>query len=105
MHFILTDLIFACLTNTLLNMQLSITTHDLTVSVDIPEDEEKDINPSPNDVMIAAYKAIEHVFSYKGMVRAYYETDPYYTCLREPDDPVLAMMPEDVQPCFGKKHR
>lgn len=86
-------------------MQLSITTRNLTVSVDIPEDEEKCINPSPNDLMLAAYEAIEHIFNHSAVVRAYYETDPYDNCEREPGDPILAMMPEDVKIGFGKKHR
>ena len=83
-------------------MQLSIKTHNLTVSVDIPEDE--DNVATPNSLMLAAYEAIEHIYTHDAVVRAYYETDPYYTCERNPDDPVLTLMPGDVK--LGiKRHR
>ena len=85
-------------------MQISIKTIDnLTVSVDLPEDENSDVVVTCNDLMLAAYQAIEHVFGHSATVRAYYETDPYDGILREPDDPVLQLMPEDVKPSFGNR--
>lgn len=84
-------------------MQISIKTRNLTVAVDLPEDEENDIIVTCNDLMLAAYQAIEHIFSHSAVVRAYYETDPYYGEQREINDPILALMPEDIRPGFSKR--
>lgn len=80
-----------------LGMTISITSKNLTVSVDLPQED-----VTCKKAMLAAYEAIAHVFSHSGMVRAYYETDPYYGTEREPDDPVLKLIPEDIGPSRRK---
>ena len=72
-------------------MKVSITSKNIMVSVDLPEED-----VTCTGAMLAAYEAIAHIFSHSGMVRAYYKTDPYYGIEREADDPLLKMMPEDV---------
>lgn len=80
-----------------IEMTLSITSKSLTVSVDLADED-----VTCKEAMLAAYEAIAHIFSHSGMVRAYYETDPYYGTERESDDPVLKMIPEDIGHNRGK---
>lgn len=72
-------------------MKISVNSRNLTVSVDLPEED-----VTCKKAMLAAYEAITHIFSHSGMVRAYYETDPYYGTEREPDDPVSKLIPEYI---------
>ena len=61
-------------------MDISIKEENLTVSVNIPEEEGKDV--TCEQVMLAAFDAISRVFSDKQVIKAYYAVDPDTMALR-----------------------
>lgn len=61
-------------------MDISIKEENLTVSVNIPEEEGKEV--TCEQVMLAAFDAISRVFSDEQVIKAYYAVDPDTMALR-----------------------
>ena len=76
-------------------MIISIKQDNLTVAVELEEDGfEKSV--SCEELLLAAYDAISRIFTQKALVKAYYNTNPDTSDLRDEDDPVRQ---------FGQKYK
>ena len=62
-------------------MILSIKDDNLTVSIEFPETDE--VKPSAVDVLIGAYDIISRIYSQRGVIEAYYLTDPESMSVRK----------------------
>ena len=74
-------------------MVISIKHHNLTVAVEL-EEEDFEKSVSCEELLLAAYDIISRVFSQTGLIRAYYATNPDTMAERDEDDPVREMCPE-----------
>ena len=55
---------------------LSVKKEDLTMSIDLLEDEENDKYVTAQDLLLAAFRLIDYFYNQKALIKAYYNLDP-----------------------------
>ena len=73
---------------------ISIQKEDLTLSIDLPEDEENDKYVTAQDFLLAAFRLIDYFYSQRALIKAFYNLDPDTLRERDKSDPVRKYMPD-----------
>jgi len=76
---------------------ISIKKEDLTLSIDLPEDEENEKYVPAQDLLLAAFRQIDYFYSQNALIKAYYNLDPDTLGERDKSDPVRKYMPDYVK--------
>ena len=73
---------------------ISVKKEDLTMSIDLIEDEENDKYVTAQDLLLAAFRLVDYFYSQKALIKAYYNLDPDTLGERDKSDPVRKYMPD-----------
>lgn len=76
---------------------ISIQEEDLTLSIDLPEDEENEKYVTAQDLLLAAFRLVDYFYSQRALIKAYYNLDPNTLDERDKSDSVRKYMPDYVK--------